>query len=200
MYTPQWSFRHLALGLEAAEASNTRILDFALNALESEAVGYERDDSSEAFLLIRCIDSSRSFPIRTLNDWIEERETYRRESYYGADIMAVAWMLSCTGFNIVPPASQLFLGFNTSGTHTSTPILFRNSLRDVIAPISSAHRMSALFPGSAVLAQNSTGHGITSISNCTSQHTWAYMANATLPPPDTLCQQDVLSYGVPYRE
>lgn len=83
-------------------------------------------------------------------------------------------------------------GFDPAGTTTSFPILFVNFLRDPITPLSSAQKMSAFFPGSVVLAQNSTGHGMSAAeSECTSGWTRAYMAEGTLPPPGTVCQPDV---------
>jgi hypothetical protein len=75
-------------------------------------------------------------------------------------------------------------------TVTSTPILFVNSLRDPLTPILNAHKMSKLFPGSSVLAVNATGHahGLQyGESKCAVRHVQEYLTNATLPEPNTVC-------------
>jgi len=51
--------------------------------------------------------------------------------------------------------------------------------------------MAKYFEGSVVLKQNATGHGMNiSPSNCTAGHVRAYLADATLPEPGTLCESD----------
>lgn len=67
-----------------------------------------------------------------------------------------------------------------------------NPTRDNITPLISAQRMSQYFPGSAVLAQDTTGHGYDSVySACTNKYVQAYMKDASLPPTNTMCKGDV---------
>jgi hypothetical protein len=52
--------------------------------------------------------------------------------------------------------------------------------------------MSTFFEGSAVLTQNSGGHGFSNIpSKCTFGHVKAYLDSGILPKDGTVCETDV---------
>jgi len=52
--------------------------------------------------------------------------------------------------------------------------------------------MSAYFPGSVVLTQNSPGHGFFAMSSaCTKKYAREYFKSAKLPPPNTTCEMDL---------
>ncbi|KAF2652960.1 alpha/beta-hydrolase [Lophiostoma macrostomum CBS 122681] len=152
-------------------------------------------DSSEALQLITCLDANTNYPVDSYDDFLDARALYMQESFYGGNGTSLTNMPMCVGMSLSPPPSQRFPGFELSGISTAFPILFTNTLADPITPISSAEAMSALFGGSVVLAQNSTGHSVTSSkSQCSVQYMQEYLSEGWLPPRDTVCQPDVLPF------
>lgn len=197
MYQPMQNFPKVADTLLAIESGDIKTLTELTSAAasESDPTHDPNYSSSEATRLITCLDANTNFPIKSYDDYLDARELYRRKSYYGGENSAKTNLLFCIGLSITPPPSQQFPGFDPTGTTTSFPILFLNPIRDPITPLSSAHKMSELFPGSVVLAQDSTGHSTrASESACTKQYTLAYMGEGSLPPQDTVCQADILPF------
>ncbi|KAK0457514.1 TAP-like protein-domain-containing protein [Desarmillaria tabescens] len=73
--------------------------------------------------------------------------------------------------------------------NTSYPILFIRNTADPLTPLSMARKTSSAFPGSVVLAQNSSGHtSLFSLSTCTHAYIQAYFQNGTLPADGTVCE------------
>ncbi|KAF2867038.1 TAP-like protein-domain-containing protein [Massariosphaeria phaeospora] len=186
-YEPLTMFPKLARGFAAIENGDGAA--FARVVREYPPIQPPKD----VFKLIVCIDAHTNYPIKTFQDFLGTREAYIKESHYGGPTVALANLMNCAGVNITPPQSQQFPGFPAAGTQTLTPILFVNNLRDPITPLVSAHKSSARFPGSVVLAQDATGHGASG-SRCIDDYTLAYMADASLPPKDTTCQPDVVPF------
>ncbi|KAI4131359.1 MAG: hypothetical protein LQ338_001244 [Usnochroma carphineum] len=82
-------------------------------------------------------------------------------------------------------------------TPTSHPLLFLSNLRDPITPLQDALNVSSLFPSSVVLRANISGHAISSAPcKCAERAVLAYFADGTVPEQGTLCQPDVLPFGV----
>ncbi|KAF5365068.1 hypothetical protein D9758_011014 [Tetrapyrgos nigripes] len=93
-------------------------------------------------------------------------------------------MTWCTGWRVHPEGR--FRG--PVGANTSSPLLVIGNTADPVTPLSAAKKMSASFPGSGLLIQDSPGHtALNFASNCTSQHVAAYFANGTLPEEGTVC-------------
>jgi pimeloyl-ACP methyl ester carboxylesterase len=152
-------------------------------------------DSNEALQLICCIDANTNYPIDSYQDFLDSRALYIKESFYGGSGTSLTSLPMCVGLSLTPPESQQFPGFDLDGVETNFPILFTNTLADPITPISSAEAMSALFPGSVVLAQNSTGHSVTSsTSQCSIKVMQEYLSEGTMPEEGTVCQPDVLPF------
>lgn len=102
----------------------------------------------------------------------------------------------------VPPPSQLVSDFEF--INTSVPVLFVNTAGDPVTPRSSAVNMQRLFSGSAVLIQNSPGHGYSNApSKCTEDIIAAYIANGTVPGESMWCETNVEAnyyFGGPYTQ
>jgi hypothetical protein len=74
----------------------------------------------------------------------------------------------------------------------AAPILFVSSTIDPVTPLSNARRAMAGHPGSALLAQESVGHGALFVpSRCREAAIARYFATGEVPAePETLCQAD----------
>jgi pimeloyl-ACP methyl ester carboxylesterase len=161
MYNPKSSFPEISAVLAALEAGDASLL---FNTLVPEL---DRDTN----VLIQNIDSSIKYPIKTYSQYLEARQVYARQSEWAGEWLADLIILQKVGFELTPPRSQRFLGFNPNGTRTKTPILFVNNLRDPVTSIPNARKMSNFFLGSSVLAIDSTFSMFTILSQ-TLLHLW----------------------------
>ncbi|KAF2675993.1 hypothetical protein K458DRAFT_380656 [Lentithecium fluviatile CBS 122367] len=201
MYVPRQGFYALAraiVGLEKGDTSETpvvskliglsaEIADVLPSETDVEPAPATRDDGLQ---LITCIDTAGRYALKSSQDYVNAVRGVESDSVYGLPITAN--FLLCTGLNIAPPASQFFPGF--ASIQTSVPILFVGTTGDPVTPLSSAHKMSEYFPGSAVLTQVAPGHSFLAVpSECTLGHVRAYMKDAALPEAGTQC--DVGSQG-----
>ncbi|KAF2088308.1 hypothetical protein K490DRAFT_39894, partial [Saccharata proteae CBS 121410] len=137
----------------------------------------------EASMSIMCSDGD---PQDYLN--ITAFDTFWRELDAKSPSSGSIWAchrMNCAGWKIRP----MYRFEKPFGGNTSHPILFIGNTADPVTPLKNAHGMSSLFPGSAVLTQNSPGHcSIAAISPCTVSAIRAYLHNGTLPVPNTTCQ------------
>ncbi|KAI9885259.1 MAG: dihydrolipoamide dehydrogenase precursor [Watsoniomyces obsoletus] len=80
---------------------------------------------------------------------------------------------------------------------TSKPILFVSTLHDPVTPLHMAYSASSGFIGSSVLINNITQHcGLAQMSECTTNAVRAYLTDATLPENGTMCQPQLLPWGL----
>lgn len=111
MYSPMESFLPFAEELADIEKG---LINEAFKLLqggdEASTSSAEDYDSGEATPLITCIDANKNYPIKTLDDWLDAREVYKKESYYAGDNSALTNLLFCVGLDITPPPSQQFPG------------------------------------------------------------------------------------------
>ncbi|KAF2477666.1 alpha/beta-hydrolase [Lindgomyces ingoldianus] len=193
LYGPLTGFPLLATVAAALEQGNGTVFmeaNAAPSAMTSAYGAYAKNanySSQEALGLITCVDANTRFNVTSVEQFEEVVDTYMGKSFYGGKTTALNNGRLCVGMSITPPPSQIFPGFKC--TNTSFPILFIGTTGDPVTPLSSAYKMSALFEGSVVLTQDSPGHGFLATgSDCTTKYVQAYMAEGTLPEPDTVCQ------------
>ena len=142
--------------------------------------------------LIRAVDVDGNSPAKTYAQFRAVQEAYQEKSPSMGSIFAYNDLPFTAAFDKkMQPPSQHFAGFDPAGAKTHNPILFVNALRDPVTPIASARKMSALFPGSEVLAVNVTGHGSRmDESSCVGEYIRAYLEEGVLPAPEMACQPD----------
>ncbi|CAI6336287.1 unnamed protein product [Periconia digitata] len=181
-YSPPSGFYGIAKRIAEAYSDTLTEADFPTE--DGESLG-------DATQMVNCIDAAGRFPFKSAKEYEQAVNAVRNSSSeYWWKSFASTDALSCNGFNILPPKSQLFPGFKE--TKTSIPILFINDLGDPVTPLVSAFRMSAFFPGSRVLTVDAPGHSFLATgSQCVDQHARAYLKDGTMPPEDAICNIDV---------
>uniref|UniRef100_A0A0W0FNU6 Peptidase S33 tripeptidyl aminopeptidase-like C-terminal domain-containing protein n=1 Tax=Moniliophthora roreri TaxID=221103 RepID=A0A0W0FNU6_MONRR len=117
---------------------------------------------------------------------LEHAEQHYQEALKvsGWGSMSAAMRIRCSSWPSIP--KNFFRGPITG--NTSYPLLLIGNTADPITPLANAHKVSKGFPGSVVLQQDSSGHGVLrSPSLCTANAIRAYFVNGTLPEPGTVC-------------
>ncbi|KAK1148022.1 hypothetical protein N8T08_010655 [Aspergillus melleus] len=127
---------------------------------------------------------------RFLQDWKILREDSVMLGDYWAHIG-----LGCVGWNVKAK-------WRVPGSYfadLSHPLLFVSNLLDPVTPLRSAENMVKKFPGSVLLRQDSEGHSTLSApSLCINKAIRKYFQTGELPPPDTLCEGDLVPFlGAP---
>ncbi|CZT18865.1 uncharacterized protein RCC_04710 [Ramularia collo-cygni] len=108
-------------------------------------------------------------------------------SSYQADFKLACWSWS--------PSLRTKWRFDGPFT-ASVPILFVNNALDPVTPLKNAHKMAAGFEGSAVLQQDSVGHGsLWPAGDCMWSHVKTYVDTGKLPPPDIICEPRCKPFG-----
>ncbi|RDW82493.1 putative alpha beta hydrolase fold family protein [Coleophoma cylindrospora] len=163
-------------------------------ACEDQRPGWPLDavGNGDAATYVKCSEGDTD-PSRDSLEAIENYETALREKspmsapvMFGIRLACAGWK-SRTKWNFVGPFNQ----------NTSYPLLFIANTADNITPLSSAIHDSSFFPGSSVLIQNSYGHtSLSCPSKCTAQHRLAYFQNGTLPVNGTICEGDMIPFGI----
>ncbi|KAL3469938.1 TAP-like protein-domain-containing protein [Aspergillus californicus] len=105
--------------------------------------------------------------------------------------------LDCAGWSVKP---KWKMSVPVTG-NTSHPLLFVNNILDPVTPLLSAKKMSAAFPGSGLLQQDSEGHcTLAAPSICVSKKIRKYFQTGELPDPGTVCNADLKPLlGAPSR-
>ncbi|KAK0504492.1 TAP-like protein-domain-containing protein [Armillaria luteobubalina] len=175
LYAPYTSFSVLAEGLTSLASGNGSII-YSMQATYDPSSVY--DNSWEAEIAVACSDALNN------TDSVEDLFAYW-DSIQGISPFAF-WLMTerigCSGWKFHRE------GRFTVGGHTSYPILLIGNTADPVTPLSMAHKTSSAFPGSVVLAQNSSGHtSLVASSACTYAYVQAYFQNGTLPDDGVVC-------------
>jgi pimeloyl-ACP methyl ester carboxylesterase len=187
MYSPVKKFPEIPRVLISLERGDVE----PLLSFDQNWTGFDPN----ALDMIMKIDSSVNFPIKTPEQYLAARQEYERQSQWLGGTLADETLLGSIGFDLAPPPSQRFPGFNQNGIITKHPILFVNQLYDAVTSISNAFTVSKHFPGSRVLAQSSAGHSMAGTpSECTERHVLRYFDQGDLPPPETTCRPDKVPF------
>ena len=80
---------------------------------------------------------------------------------------------------------------------TATPVLLLTTRYDPATPHRNAVRVHDLLPNSALLTVEGVGHGALLLSSCAQAATAQYLLTGAVPPPGTLCRQDLAPFDQP---
>jgi hypothetical protein len=208
LYNPLVMFPILADVLAALESGDGSRFA-AVEKQRFDCPSTEKNSGIEADTAIICSDGARVSD--TLQDFSTYLSALRAQSAGFAGIWARI-RLGCVGWKL-RPAGLVYNGPFTG--NTSAPVLFVGNTEDPVTPIrklfppphifprayqltrcSSAHKMSAGYPGSVVLTQNSAGHcSISTPSLCTARFVRRYFEDGELPPNGTVCEADMKPFG-----
>jgi pimeloyl-ACP methyl ester carboxylesterase len=76
-------------------------------------------------------------------------------------------------------------------------VLLLNTRYDPATPYRNAVLVHDLLPNSALLTVDGVGHGALLLSSCAQDATAQYLLTAALPPPGTVCAQDLGPFDKP---
>ncbi|KAF2120378.1 Alpha/Beta hydrolase protein [Lophiotrema nucula] len=193
LYQPLAMFPILDLMLTQLEVGNATLLA-AASGKGTETVPAPVYISAETQRIVSCIDQAGRYNLSDFDKFKEHVEFVNDRSPVGGPNFPLAFGGPCRSYKIFPPENQIFPGI-PGANKTSAPILFISNTRDPVTPLRNGHLLNGLFAGSGLLTLNATGHcSLAQVSDCTAQYTRAYMANATLPPPGTVCEIDVIPF------
>ncbi|ORY57804.1 TAP-like protein-domain-containing protein [Pseudomassariella vexata] len=134
---------------------------------------------------IRCADGDD-----VSNDTKDEYKEYLQKLQRQSDIMGTMWStlrLACMGWKARP--AWAYKGAIEG--RTTSPILAIGNTLDPVTPLRNARGIPALFPGSAVLQQNTEGHcSYSNPSIGTAKIVRAYFQNGSLPAPGTVTEPE----------
>ncbi|KAF9069707.1 TAP-like protein-domain-containing protein [Rhodocollybia butyracea] len=183
LYSPYSLFSPLASALSALSAGNaTEIYELIQPIPNSELCQITDADlpsanQFESELAVQCADGG------VVNDTLAQLFDFMvsvNSSFAGE---VATFRSGCVGWQVHP---EHFKG--PVGANTSHPILLIGNTADPVTPLANAQKISADFPGSAVLTQDSFGHtSFAASSSCTAAFVLAYFVNGTLPEPGTVC-------------
>jgi pimeloyl-ACP methyl ester carboxylesterase len=208
MYFPFTMAESLFSLLLEVEQRNSSLPELASLVSKKQAFltpsGYQQGESSPdpdipyvsgvgAFQAISCMDIGGS-----MNLTRREFRMYWTELHGQSQWIGPSWArnkLSCEGFT-ARPAWKPDLSFNVQEwANTSHPLLIIGNTHDTVTPLTNAHRVSALFPESVVLQQDSQGHcSHSSPSLCTGKVIRRYFQTGLLPEEGAVCEPDTLPF------
>lgn len=144
--------------------------------------GENADEASTAILCADSDDIADLTPAEFQPYW----DALRQDSEVSGDIWAQI-RIRCVGWK----ARSKWRFTGPFGGVTAHPILFIGNTLDAATPLNSARIMSNVFMGSAVLEQDSEGHGsLTSPSICTAKVVREYFQTGGLPEARKVCAVD----------
>ncbi|KAK0187556.1 Alpha/Beta hydrolase protein [Armillaria mellea] len=179
LYQPYALFSILAEGLASLATGNGSIIYEMLGIADDSSAVY--NNVFEAQIAISCSDALNN------TDSVADLYAYW-DSIQGISPFAF-WMMTqrieCSGWKF--HREGRFTG--PVGGNTSHPILLIGNTADPVTPLSMAHKTSSAFPGSVVLARNSSGHSsLVASSDCMNAYVQAYFQNGTLPDNGVICE------------
>ncbi|KAH8587687.1 TAP-like protein-domain-containing protein [Bisporella sp. PMI_857] len=199
LYRPLVMFPSLADALAALEEGNGRpFIDFSGQGAgdpilcENEPGPTpelpEVEDSPDATNAILCSDGG------LMTDTADEFGSYV-DKLVALSKSAGATMahmrLACMGWTV--EAKWRFAG--PFEGNTSFPILWVANTGDNVTPLRSAVQNAKGFPGSVILVLDTYGHtSLTMPSRCAAKAINAYFQDGKLPPPDTVCDPDMMPF------
>ncbi|KXH26323.1 hypothetical protein CSIM01_03701 [Colletotrichum simmondsii] len=201
MYTPLVSFEPLALGLSALLNGNSSIL---ANFLTPESIklvcDLENDElpqynwDSDVLSGVLCTDIVDDVVNRNISFYENLLEELKNQSETTGTAVTGAVPISCAGRKIRPPYA--FTGPFTSPAANANdtkapaaPLLITSSRYDPITPLRNALHVQKGHPGSAVVIQETSGHGATSNpSACLVKIVRDYFYEGKLPESGTVCE------------
>ncbi|KAL8917335.1 MAG: hypothetical protein Q9208_008005 [Pyrenodesmia sp. 3 TL-2023] len=152
-----------------------------------------RRNGGENAEVIAAVDNPYSFTdISTFLPFFTSQEVVKT-GYLVQSILGTRGILS--GFLKTASAERPTAPF--ANITTSYPLLFLSNLRDPITPLQDALNSSAIFADSVVLRANMSGHTTAAAPcKCANQAVYDYFNSEKLPRPETICQADVLPFGI----
>ncbi|KAL4876936.1 Alpha/Beta hydrolase protein [Aspergillus karnatakaensis] len=202
MYFPFQGFPSLATilaGLEqgdttaytAAVMSGTLVASPCNHAIE----GLNSTATKDVNTIISCVDNFGENKYTTIEEYEEFVDTLTDQSAFFGEVWPTNGNpVLCRAFEgeAVPSARLERPSSILERRKTKNPILFVTSAFDPVTPHRGAHKMSAVFPGSVVLTQNSVGHtALLSASSCLFENIHGYLLEGRLPAANATCEPDV---------
>lgn len=201
LYSPLNSFGILALGLSALMNGNYSILTVFLPSDSIKLVCDASDDNelpeyrwgSDVLAGVLCTDIVDDVVDRNISFYEEVVDYLKNQSETTGSSVSGAIPIACAGRKIRP--SYPFTGpftspaANANDTNApAAPLLITSSRYDPITPLRSAFHVSEGHPGSAVVIQETSGHGATSNpSECLVKIVRDYFSEGKLPENGTVC-------------
>lgn len=196
LYEPYLFFGHMANELYAVETRNQTVLEEKADGLLSYSCdcgteGLPWTADNEALYAVACGDAG---PL------VEEPGQF--EAHYAklaakSPLVAPMWSLfhlRCLEWKI--EAKWRYTG-PYSTNNTAHPILIVNPSYDPVCPITDARKVRERYAGAGLLEQHSYGHCSWSApSICTAKAVREYFVNGTLPEEGTVCEPDMLPFGM----
>ncbi|KAI0184075.1 hypothetical protein EV127DRAFT_464649 [Xylaria flabelliformis] len=188
IYTPLASFPAMADILHQIERGNASALAGLFDGT---------DFTSDAGLVIRCVDSYRRNKLTSIEEFKSYVEYSVSKTKYIGDIWPIfVETILCRSFRPQLPDSIVvqapICGLDRP---TSFPILFTSNTIDPVTALKSARNMSSKFPGSVLLLQEAVGHTVVNQggSNCYFGYVQAYF-QGIVPPSNITCPQQYIPF------
>ncbi|KAL4899034.1 hypothetical protein BDW74DRAFT_120161 [Aspergillus multicolor] len=201
VYSPLERFPQLATVLAGLEKGDTSSYTAAVvGQIPTSPCNYAPEAATlkpDINTLIRCVDGlvrgQRLENISQFKDYVDILT--EQSAFFGEVWPNNANVATCRTLEVTPPATGVLGNSILSRRNTANPILFVTNTIDPVSPARGAYKMSSVFPGSAVLSQNTVGHtAFASASSCLMGWVQTYLLQGQLPPVDTMCQADVAPF------
>ncbi|KIY61220.1 alpha/beta-hydrolase [Cylindrobasidium torrendii FP15055 ss-10] len=204
MYHPYSTYPLLAQGLAELQNGNGTIISLLsgsvngsieISNLDPDFV-YDSRMQSEGLVAVACSDAGTA--VASLDDLKAKYDEDKKFSSFSDILLTTETACGLSVWKVRPEATFRDPG-PIAADNTSFPILFIGNTLDPVTPLSArAKTVSANFPGSVVLTQNSGGHSsVTSPSSCSRKYVMDYFLKGSLPEPGTTCEVDFEVFNFP---